>query len=410
MSKLFSSEFIAYSLMRVVAFTLTIPLTSVYKGKSNDLRRLSSVRKYKLKKNTRVRMEMSQNPLDALNLGFVKKKQVLGTTPSMYETGEESLETTDTGGVGGVGGIDNTGRGGRGSGWSGDGSQDASFRGEPEGAILALLNKYGISWDSIASDVRKAYESGWIGEDVLRNYILATSHPISRMRNRFLADERFLLKILIEESLGLCGKLSAEWERRRERFWKEVDFVFANVVMAFLADFALVYFPAPVASLMPASHMKTSWITSFSKSLPGSVFQAGQYTFGQRASSYCFKVSQLALTGFCCSFIGVALTNSIILFRKAMDPSFTPENQMSNVLTTSAAYGVFLGLSAGTRYQLVNGIEQHIFPRMFHAVPGMESLATFLLRWGNTFWGSQQWVMFAKFTGVQKSSQQKKKG
>ncbi|KAK4526685.1 hypothetical protein GAYE_SCF26G4601 [Galdieria yellowstonensis] len=318
----------------------------------------------------------------------------------------------DGGSNSGGGGGGGAGRGGG----KGDGNpSDAS--GNPDGSLLALMTKYGFSWESIAPDIRQAFEQGQIGEDVIRNYILARVNPLSRllmslsqgMRNRFLADERFLLKILIEESLGLCGKLSAEWERRRHRFWKEIDFVFANVVMAFLADFALVYFPAPVVSLNNNNNarlVQSSWITQWTRNLPGSVFQAGsQYTVGQRALSYFFKVGQLAMTGFCCSFVGVALTNSIITFRKAFDPSFTPENPMSNVLTTSAAYGLFLGVSAGTRYQLVNGIEQHIFPRMFSSVPKVESIATFLLRWGNTFWGSQQWVMFAKFTGVQKSSE-----
>ncbi|GJD08563.1 protein reticulata-related 4, chloroplastic [Galdieria sulphuraria] len=294
---------------------------------------------------------------------------------------------------------------------------DASQPGRPDGTLLALMTKHGLSWESISTEVRQAFEQGRIGEDVVRNYILARANPVSRLlmslsqglRNRFLADERFLLKILIEESLGLCGKLSAEWERRRDRFWKEIDFVFANVIMAFLADFALVYFPAPAISLSGSHISHSSWIANFAKDLPGSVFQVGhRYTLGQRMISYFYKVGQLSMTGFCCSFIGVALTNSIIMIRKALDPSFTPENQMSNVLTTSAAYGLFLGVSAGTRYQLVNGIEQHIFPRIFSSTPKAESIATFLLRWGNTFWGSQQWVMFAKFTGVQKSSNQVK--
>ncbi|GJQ12858.1 hypothetical protein GpartN1_g4649.t1 [Galdieria partita] len=335
------------------------------------------------------------------------KRQVLGTFSR--DTKGESTERVDMGGSGGISG--------RGVGKSGNGkSDDGDYSGaseRPDGTLLALVTRYGLSWDSIAADVREAFEQGRIGEDVVRNYILARVNPVSRLlmslsqglRNRFLADERFLLKILIEESLGLCGKLSAEWERRRDRFWKEIDFVFANVVMAFLADFALVYFPAPVVSLSGSHISHSSWIANFAKDLPGSVFQVGHnYTLAQRVVSYFYKVGQLSMTGFCCSFIGVALTNSIIMVRKALDPSFTPENQMSNVLTTSAAYGLFLGVSAGTRYQLVNGIEQHIFPRVFSSIPKAESVATFLLRWGNTFWGSQQWVMFAKFTGVQKSS------
>jgi hypothetical protein len=70
----------------------------------------------------------------------------------------------------------------------------------------------------------------------------------------------------------------------------------------------------------------------------------------------------------------------------------------------SALYAVFLGASSGSRYQLINGVESHIFPRLFANTPHLfEQAATFLLRYGNTFWGSQQWVIFCRLTNVQKS-------
>lgn len=50
-------------------------------------------------------------------------------------------------------------------------------------------------------------------------------------RDRLLADESFIVKVGIELGIGLVCKLAAEREKRRAAFKKEIDFVFANVIM-----------------------------------------------------------------------------------------------------------------------------------------------------------------------------------
>ena len=47
-----------------------------------------------------------------------------------------------------------------------------------------------------------------------------------------MADSGFLVKLSIELGIGLVCKLTAEYEKRRESFKREADFVFANVVRA----------------------------------------------------------------------------------------------------------------------------------------------------------------------------------
>jgi hypothetical protein len=320
------------------------------------------------------------------------------------------------------GGHDGGGHGGGGGGGSGgsDGSDDSSQSFSAPGDLLQFIKSRSLTWNDIPPDVREAFQKGIVSAAVIKNYVYATSNPISRflmnrtttgMRERFLADNLFLTKILIEEGLGICGKLSAEYEVRRGRFFDEIDFVFANVVMALLADFALVYFPAPSVRLNPTAVTKSMFgalgtrVSRITQGMPSNIFQVDRpFTMQQRVACYLFKASQLFVTGTACAAIGVSITNALISVRQMLDPQFVPQNPKSDILFTSVMYGLFLGISSSTRYQLVNGIEIHLFPRILGNAPRLvEAFATYLLRWGNTFWGSQQWALWAKFTGAQKT-------
>ena len=53
---------------------------------------------------------------------------------------------------------------------------------------------------------------------------------------------------LLQIGIGICAKGTAEFTKRGESFNKELDFVFANVMMALVADFMLVWLPAPTLS------------------------------------------------------------------------------------------------------------------------------------------------------------------
>lgn len=320
---------------------------------------------------------------------------------------------------------------------TGDGSQDNSNgipkdpwkdsnndnRGDnhPHQILNAWLDKRGLSITNIDQDVITAFYTGKIGLDVISNYTHAQSSFIGRilmntgngMKRRLLADKLFLLKIAIEEGIGVAGKLSAEYKVRRDNFWKETEFVFPNLISAILADFALVYFPAPSIDLGNAAG-GNNWLTKrFSKlasNLPTNIFQVDRpFTLRQRLGGFGFKASQLLLTGFSCYLISALLSNALIAVRRNLDSNYKcqPKNS-AGVFQISALYGVFLGVSSGTRYQVVNGLESHIFPRLFGASPRIiEKGATFVLRYANTFEGSREWARFAQLTGMQKSVDKK---
>lgn len=303
-----------------------------------------------------------------------------------------------------------TGDSGRGDDSGSDGGAASN-----EDELSALLSEKNASINDLPKEILTAYRSKIIPLWAVSNYLVARANPLSRimlpigaMRDRFLADKLFLLKILIEEGIGLCGKLSAEYQQRRSAFWKEGEFVFANVLIALLADFALVFFPAPSLSLnRPSSASSkgfTAWLSRMSSDLPSNIFQTDRpFTLGQRAGGFALKFSQLFAVGFLCCFAGVVITNGLVSIREKVDSSYKPATSTQKPLQMSLLYATFLGASSGTRYQFINGIENHIFPRAFAKAPAVvEQVATFALRYANTFWGSQQWVMFARFANLQK--------
>ncbi len=64
-------------------------------------------------------------------------------------------------------------------------------------------------------------------------------------RERLLGDPNFPIKVAIEVGIGITMKILAELNKRGDNFKAEIDFVFANCVMAVVADFMLTWLPAP---------------------------------------------------------------------------------------------------------------------------------------------------------------------
>lgn len=317
------------------------------------------------------------------------------------------MDVSTTGGTWGGGYRDASG----GSGGGGGGGRDEG----PDESLNAILRERNATLKDIPGDIMRAYRTGLITASHVSNYLLAKRNALSAllmavggagMRNRFIADRLLLLKVAIEEGIGLFGKLTAEYEQRRDKFWDQKEFVFANLLSAILADFALVYLPAPSVRLTNASPGKSigTWLANLAAGLPSNVFQSDRpFSLAQRIAGFGVKSLQLFGVGFVCAFSAIMLTNGLMAVRERFDENYKPSAQKQNAVVVPFLYGVFLGVSSCSRYQLVNGVESAIFPRVFAGSPKLvEECATFILRYLNTFWGSQQWVMFARWTNAQK--------
>ena len=226
-------------------------------------------------------------------------------------------------------------------------------------------------------------------------------------RERLLADDLFLAKVAMECGVGIFTKTAAELEKRKENFTKELDFVCADVVMAIVADFMLVWLPAPTVSLRPPLAVSAGTIAKFFYGCPENAFQVAlagtSYSLIQRIGAIVRNGAKLFAVGTGASLIGTGVTNALINARKVVDKSFAAEAEDVPIISTSIAYGVYMAVSSNLRYQVLAGvIEQRILEPLLHQHKLMLSAICFAVRTGNTFLGSLLWVDYARWVGVQK--------
>ncbi|KAM3733896.1 hypothetical protein ACB098_11G172700 [Castanea mollissima] len=327
--------------------------------------------------------------------------------------------TFNTGGGGGIGGGEGGGGGGGGGGDSGNddnnngNSDDGDKERNKEEAVMALLEA-GRSVETVPKDLAAAIEAGRLPGSIVKRYFELEKSVLFRwllqfggFKERLLADDLFLTKVAIECGVGIFTKTAAELERRREKFTKELDFVFADVVMAIIADFMLVWLPAPTVSLRPPLAVSAGSIAKFFYGCPDNAFQVAlsgtSYSLLQRIGAIVRNGAKLFVVGTGASLVGTGITNLLINARKAIDKSFAGEAEDVPVLSTSVAYGVYMAVSSNLRYQVLAGIiEQRILEPFLHQQKIILGAICFVVRTGNTFLGSLMWVDYARWTGIQK--------
>ncbi|XP_058212005.1 protein RETICULATA-RELATED 4, chloroplastic-like [Rhododendron vialii] len=322
-----------------------------------------------------------------------------------------------SGGDGGdTGGNSGGGGGGGDEGDEGDEGEDGGGedREGNRGDAMLVLVAVGRALDSLPKDLAAAIEAGKVPGSIVRRYFELEKSPIFRwllqfggFKERLLADDLFLAKVAMECGVGIFTKTAAEWERRREKFTKELDFVFADVVMAIIADFMLVWLPAPTVSLRPALAVSAGPLAKFFYGCPDNAFQVAlagtSYSFLQRVGAIVRNGAKLFAVGTGASLVGTGITNGLIYARKAIDKTFAGEAEDVPILSTSVAYGVYMAVSSNLRYQVLAGvIEQRILEPLLHQHKIWLSAICFAVRTGNTFLGSLMWVDYARWVGIQK--------
>ncbi|KAL3653361.1 Protein RETICULATA-RELATED 4, chloroplastic [Castilleja foliolosa] len=318
------------------------------------------------------------------------------------------------GGNGGIGGGSNGGSGGGGGGNNdgNEGNDDKNKRRNKDEALMALAEA-GRSLESLPKDLKAAIEDGRIpGSIVLKYFDLEKSGFLSWLmkfggfKERLLADDLFLAKVGFECGVGVFTKTLAEYQRRKEKFFDELEIVFADVVMAVIADFMLVYLPAPTVALRAPLSLNAGRLAKFFYSCPDNAFQLAlpgtAFSFLQRMGAIVRNGSKLFVVGSTSSLVGTVVTNAVINARKAVDQSAKDEAENVPVISTSVAYGVYMAVSSNLRYQVLAGVvEQRLLEPMLHQHKLFLSALCFAVRTGNTFLGSLLWVDYARFIGIQ---------
>ncbi|KAL2936151.1 Protein RETICULATA-RELATED 4 chloroplastic [Bienertia sinuspersici] len=283
------------------------------------------------------------------------------------------------------------------------------------GEALLVIAELGKSLDSLPKDLAMAVEAGRVPGSIIRRYFELEKSAVFRwllqfggFKERLLADDLFLTKVAIECGIGMFTKTAAELEKRKENFKKEIDFVIADVIMALVADFLLVWLPAPTISLRAPLKVSVGPVSRFFYGCPDNAFQVAvagtTYSFLQRFGALLRNGAKLFAVGTSSSVIGTGVTNMLIKARTAVDKSFSAEAEDIPMVATSIGYGVYLAISANLRYQVLAGvIEQRILEPLLHDRKLVLSALCFAVRTGNTFLGSLMWVDFARLIGVQRS-------
>ncbi|KAG8488741.1 hypothetical protein CXB51_016623 [Gossypium anomalum] len=311
---------------------------------------------------------------------------------------------------GGGGGNDENGK------HRGGDDENAGDKNRKEAMIV--LAEAGRSTESLPKDLAAAIQAGRIPGSVIERFLGLEKSGLMRwlmqfggFKERLLADDLFLAKVAMECGVGIFTKTAAEYERRRENFFKELEIVFADVVMAIIADFMLVYLPAPTVSLRPPLAVSAGAISKFFYSCPDNAFQVAlpgtSYSLLQRLGAVMHNGAKLFAVGTTSSLVGTAITNALINARKAVDKTSAAEVENVPILSTSVAYGVYMAVSSNLRYQVLAGvIEQRILEPLLHQHKLMLSAICFAVRTGNTFLGSLLWVDYARLVGIQKAHEE----
>ncbi|GKV16525.1 hypothetical protein SLEP1_g27156 [Rubroshorea leprosula] len=328
--------------------------------------------------------------------------------------GDDFINGNDNSSGGGGGGGDNNDDGKNSNGDS-SGDENAGRRREES---LMLLAEAGRTLDSLPKDLAAAIQAGKIPPAVIERFLGLEKSGLMRwlmqfggFKERLLADDLFLAKVGMECGVGIFTKTAAEYDRRRENFFKEFEIVFADVVMAIIADFMLVYLPAPTVALRPPLAVTAGPISKFLYSCPDNAFQVAMpgtsYSFLQRLGAIVRNGTKLFAVGTASSLVGTAVTNALINARKAVDKSSAAEVENVPIFSTSVAYGVYMAVSSNLRYQVLAGvIEQRILEPLLHQHKIILSALCFAVRTGNTYLGSLLWVDYARLIGIQKAHEE----
>ncbi|MCO5568937.1 hypothetical protein L7F22_022640 [Adiantum nelumboides] len=226
-------------------------------------------------------------------------------------------------------------------------------------------------------------------------------------RNRMLADQNFLFKILIEIAIDSGCATVAEVQKRGDDFWNEFELYMADLVVGVVVDVALVSMLAPVIQFQrPTS--ATGFMAGYSRaiqSLPNSVFEAATpgrtFSIQQRLASYFYKGIQYGAVGFSCGIIGQGIANSIMLLKRKMKKSDS-DVPVPPLVKSAALWGVFLAVSSNTRYQVVNGLERVVEgSALARRLPVIAMAFTICIRFANNTYGGMQFVDWARWSGVQ---------
>ncbi|XP_006654538.3 protein RETICULATA-RELATED 5, chloroplastic-like [Oryza brachyantha] len=292
--------------------------------------------------------------------------------------------------------------------------------------IARVMNAAGRRPEGLPQDLQRGIDLGVVSPEILQNFFDLEKYPVMSelihrfqgFRERLLADPKFLQRLAIEEAISITTTLLAQYERRKGRFFEEIDYVLTDTIRGSVVDFFTVWLPAPTISVLSyaddGSGESLEFVKGLLGSLPDNAFQKnllGQnWNMNQRVAAVLVGGLKLASVGFISSVGAGASSDLLYAARRVLKPSVNAEagRKRSPIWKSAAVYSCFLGTSANLRYQIIAGLVEYRLGETLatnYNQPLLASLLSFVARTVNSYWGTQQWVDLARYTGLQKTKE-----
>ncbi|KAI7841113.1 hypothetical protein COHA_005338 [Chlorella ohadii] len=294
---------------------------------------------------------------------------------------------------------------------SGLGGAQAQRRpcGRPQAQELAAAK--GVS---LPEDFAAAAASGGLRAAVLDTYCKLASggfltswlvKALPAFRDRLIADRLFFFKVWAEVAIDSACATVAEVRKRGDEFWSEFEFYLSDLLVGLVLDVVLVTLIAPVAQPGRKTAQAVSGLKRYLGGLPSAVFQKSQpgrkWGVGDRAATYVKLGLEYSLAGIVCGFIGQGLANSIMLLKRKYGGASEHDVAVPPLVRTSLVWGMFMGLSSNTRYQIVFGLERLVDETIARRIPAAAYFTTLVIRFANNVVGGENFIDMARWAGVQ---------
>ncbi|KAJ4982142.1 hypothetical protein NE237_032979 [Protea cynaroides] len=360
------------------------------------------------------------------NVSLAKDSTVLQTsfTPQTGNGGGDTYSLGSSDGNGGIpsgsgGGGQGGGGGGGGDSGGGGGNEEDDHEEKEFGPVVKfeeVMKEAEARGVTLPSDMLEAAKTIGIRRVLLERYLdlQGSSWPLgfairscSLLRNRMLADPSFLFKVGTEIVIDSCCATFAEVQKRGKDFWSEFELYAADLLVGVVVDIALVGMLAPYARFGQSTASKglLGSLQHASRALPSSVFEAERpgcrFTLQQRIATYFYKGVLYGAVGFSCGIIGQGIANLIMTAKRNINKS-EEDIPVPPLVKSAVLWGIFLGVSSNTRYQIINGLEHLVEASpLAKRVPPLSMAFTVGVRFANNFYGGIQFIDWAKWSGVQ---------
>ncbi|GFR48372.1 hypothetical protein Agub_g10262 [Astrephomene gubernaculifera] len=341
--------------------------------------------------------------------------QLAAATPVPIAPGNAQPEVATGGGDGGVNGGSSGGGGGGGGG--GDDSGKGGDEGEDRVLNIAEVEAAAAEKKvSLPADMLEIAKKYGLRSSVLNAFFAARGmfftgfvvRTLPYFRDRILADPMFLFKVGAEVVIDSGCATVAEVRKRGKDFWSEFEFYLSDLLVGLVLDVVLVSLMAPAAVLGGVSRaaMSTSPLQKWLATIPSAVFEASvpglkSYGVGQRVACLGVKFLEYSLAGICCGLIGQGLANSLMMLRRQMHGTKEDDVPVPPLFKTALVWGLFMGVSSNTRYQIVFGLERLVDMTIARKVPAAAYATTVAIRFVNNVIGGENFIDMARWAGVQ---------